>query len=151
VEARLAIGKTEGIAIRYKIALRLALIALPALYGPGRGCGTAKVSSRVPISSPSSHSVTLRWDASASAGVIGYNIYRSETSYGPYRKLNSTFVTGTSYKDVFVSAGETYYYGITAVGRGNSERRRAQQPLNGTVNPQVPTATPDSTGALIPR
>lgn len=41
------------------------------------------------------HSVSLRWPPSPSA-VVGYNVYRSATSGGPYTKLNLSLDAGTS-------------------------------------------------------
>jgi hypothetical protein len=65
---------------------------------------------------PTSHYVVLSWTASTTPGVIGYNIYRGTTSGGPYpTKLNSSPVTGTTYTDNTVQAGETYYYVATAI------------------------------------
>jgi hypothetical protein len=61
------------------------------------------------------HSVSLSWKASSSADVIGYNLYRSSISGGPYTALNGLLVTGTAYTDTAVQAGQTYYYVTTAV------------------------------------
>src|SRR5579875_3566845 len=41
------------------------------------------------------HSVSLSWKASSSADVMGYNVYRSSISGGPYMALNGLLVTGT--------------------------------------------------------
>jgi len=66
------------------------------------------------------HSVTLTWTASASPNVIGYNVYRGSASNGPYTKMNSLPVAGTTFTDYAVQAGQTYYYVATAVdGSGN--------------------------------
>ena len=51
----------------------------------------------------------------SAAGFSGYNVYRSTTSGGSGVKLNSSPVSGTSYTDNTVSAGNTYYYTVTAV------------------------------------
>ncbi|MBZ5579176.1 MAG: hypothetical protein LAP40_21660 [Acidobacteriia bacterium] len=67
------------------------------------------------------HSIALNWAASSSSGVSGYNIYRSTTSGGPYTKVNSSLVAGTTYYDVSVSAGVTYYYVATAVDGSGHE------------------------------
>ncbi len=58
--------------------------------------------------------VALSWDASLSQ-VIGYNVYRSLTTGGPYTKVNTDLVPGTTYLDVAVQHGVTYYYVATAV------------------------------------
>jgi fibronectin type 3 domain-containing protein len=59
--------------------------------------------------------VTLEWNASRSR-VIGYNVYRSGTSGGPYTQINSAPESATSYTDSTVVAGSTYFYVTTAVG-----------------------------------
>jgi fibronectin type 3 domain-containing protein len=48
--------------------------------------------------------------------VLGYDVYRGTTSGGESStSLNSTPISGTSYTDENVTAGETYYYVVTAV------------------------------------
>jgi len=74
------------------------------------GTGTAVVA----------HSVTLSWVASTST-VVGYNIYRSSVSGGPYALLNSTPNVGLGYTDTAVTAGQTYYYVVTAVDANGVE------------------------------
>jgi len=64
-----------------------------------------------------SHSATLTWTASTST-VIGYDVYRGTVSGGPYTLLNSSPVAATQYVDSTVSAGQTYYYVVTAVASG---------------------------------
>ena len=61
----------------------------------------------------------LSWSASASA--IGYNVYRGTAFGGPYVKVNPALVTGTSYRDLSVLAGQFYSYVATAVGSDNAE------------------------------
>ena len=66
------------------------------------------------------HSVDLSWTPSTSA-VVGYNIYRSGTSDGPYAKINSALNATTAYTDNAVQAGVTYYYVTTAVDASGVE------------------------------
>lgn len=61
-----------------------------------------------------SHFVTLSWTPSVSA-VAGYNVYRSETSGGPYSKLDPSIVAADFYTDASVLAGLTYYYVVQSV------------------------------------
>jgi len=64
------------------------------------------------------HSVALAWNPSTSA-VVGYNVYRSGTSGGPYTKINSVLDASTTYTDSSVQSGKTYYYVTTSVnGKG---------------------------------
>jgi Abnormal spindle-like microcephaly-assoc'd, ASPM-SPD-2-Hydin len=72
------------------------------------------------------HSVNLFWSSSASA-VVGYNVYRSATSGGPYNKLNSNVDASTSYVDSSVQAGTTYYYVSTAVDSSGVESGYSNQ------------------------
>ena len=66
------------------------------------------------------HSVALSWTASTSSNIVGYNVYRSTTSGGPYTSIQSS-VLGTSYTDATVSSGTTYYYVTAAVDTSNNE------------------------------
>ena len=66
------------------------------------------------------HSVDLSWSPSTSA-VVGYNIYRSGTSDGPYAKINPALNAATAYTDNTVQAGVTYYYVTTAVDASGVE------------------------------
>ena len=73
------------------------------------------------------HYVSLTWTASVSSNIAGYKIYRATVSGGPYTLLNSTPVTGTSYTDSSVTAGQTYYYVTTAVDISNNESAYSAQ------------------------
>jgi len=67
------------------------------------------------------HAVSLNWNASTSPLVAGYNVYRGTTSGGPYTKLSSSLISGTTFADKTVVAGKTYYYVCTAVDTTNNE------------------------------
>lgn len=67
------------------------------------------------------HSATVSWVASTSTNVTGYNVYRGAGSGGPYTKMNSSLVSGTSYKDTTVQTGETYYYVVTSLDSAGNE------------------------------
>jgi hypothetical protein len=73
-----------------------------------------------------SHSVSLRWRASASA-VAGYHIYRSTLSGGPYTKQTPSLVSGTAWRDTSVVAGQRYYYVVTAVDLSGQESGYSNQ------------------------
>jgi hypothetical protein len=70
--------------------------------------------------------VALSWNPSASI-VIGYNLYRGTQSGGPYSRLNSAVLSGTSYTDASVQSGDTYYYVSTAVNSSNVESAYSNQ------------------------
>ena len=63
------------------------------------------------------HSVTLTWKQSPSTSasrVVGYNVYRSVTSGGPFARI-ATRVVDPAYEDRSVNSGTTYFYVVTAV------------------------------------
>ncbi len=73
-----------------------------------------------------SHTVSLRWSPSASA-VVGYNVYRSSTSGGPFTKINPVLDASTNYVDTSVQGGTTYYYVSTAISTGGVESKYSNQ------------------------
>jgi len=76
---------------------------------------------------PAQHSVTLNWNASSSSNVVGYNIYRSSQSAGPYAKINSVLDPSTTEVDSNVQTGSTYYYVVTAVDSSGRESGYSNQ------------------------
>jgi hypothetical protein len=83
---------------------------------------------------PQPHSVDLSWTASQSPNIIGYNVYRSPTSGGPYTQINSGLGANTAYTDNSVTPGSTYYYVTTAVDSSNQESAYSNQSMA-----QIPT------------
>lgn len=63
----------------------------------------------------------INWNPSTSPNVIGYNVYRSTGSSGPFTLLNTTPFAGAPFTDNTGATCSTYYYGVTAVGTGNAE------------------------------
>lgn len=66
------------------------------------------------------HTASLSWNPSTSA-VAGYNAYRGTQAGGPYTKLNSSLVLGTSYADATVQSGQVYFYMVTSQDSLNTE------------------------------
>ncbi len=73
----------------------------------------------------SGHSVSLAWTP-ATSNVVGYYIYRSTVSGGPYTKLNASADTQSSFTDPDLTAG-TYYYVVTSVDSDNVESGYSNQ------------------------
>jgi Abnormal spindle-like microcephaly-assoc'd, ASPM-SPD-2-Hydin len=73
-----------------------------------------------------SHKVDLSWNPSTSA-VVGYNIYRSGNSGGPYSKINSALSATTTYTDDQVQSGVIYFYVTTAVDVNGTESTYSNQ------------------------
>lgn len=106
-----------------------AILILGTAFAIGCG-GTSSISSSTAPPPPpppsSSHSVVLNWTASASQAAA-YNVYRSQTSGGPYSLVNSTPVTQTTFTDSKVQASQTYYYVTTAVDSQGVESAYSNQ------------------------
>jgi fibronectin type 3 domain-containing protein len=60
----------------------------------------------------SGHNVALSW--TPASGVVGYFIYRSTVSGGPYTKLNAVLDTQPSFMDSGLQSGN-YFYVVTSV------------------------------------
>ncbi|MCD4796026.1 MAG: T9SS type A sorting domain-containing protein [Candidatus Cloacimonetes bacterium] len=58
------------------------------------------------------------WDE---VDVDGYNLYRSNSSSGPFEIINTALITGISFEDTNVTNGITYYYRLKAVKDVNFE------------------------------
>jgi fibronectin type 3 domain-containing protein len=59
--------------------------------------------------------------------VIGYRVYRSETSGSGFSALNGTTITALNYTDSTVSSGTTYYYVVTSVNSSGVESAYSNQ------------------------
>jgi hypothetical protein len=74
------------------------------------------------------HSVDLNWNASTSANIVGYNVYRGQASSGPYSKINAGgLVASTLYSDTSVANGMTYFYAATVVDSSGRESAHSNQ------------------------
>ena len=86
----------------------------------------ASTASNSPLSIPLSgsgvaaHKANLTWAPSTSA-VSGYNVYRGTQKGGPYTKETSSLVPGTTYTDLTVQTGLTYFYVLTSVQSNGAE------------------------------
>lgn len=76
---------------------------------------------------PSARTVTLSWNPSLSSDVSGYYIYRSATSGGPYSKVSPSLIRSTSFVDLDVVGGQTYYYVATTIDGNGAESTFSNQ------------------------
>jgi fibronectin type 3 domain-containing protein len=105
----------------------LLFVALAVLWISRCGhTGTSNAPAQNPAAAPTTHSATLSWDAGTSA-VVGYNVYRATQAGGAYTRLNSFLVSGTTYTDATVQAGQTYLYVVTAVDDRGLESVRSNK------------------------
>lgn len=77
---------------------------------------------------PQTHSVDITWDASTSATLQGYNVYRGTVSGGPYSKISQTLSTSTLlFTDATPVSGKQYFYVVTAVDTSGAESAASSQ------------------------
>lgn len=84
------------------------------------GCAGVATQSKGVSALVTSHSVMLSWNPSTSV-VVGYRVYRSLQSGAFYTLLTSSLVPGTSFEDLAIDKGTTYYYVVTAVDSQSRE------------------------------
>lgn len=94
--------------------LVLALLATITTSGCIGLTGSSKAALNSP-SAPAGHFVTLTWTSSHS-DVAAYNVYRSQSAIGPFKRLATIVAVKTQFIDKTVEVGKTYYYVITSVG-----------------------------------
>ncbi|HET6930537.1 MAG TPA: choice-of-anchor D domain-containing protein [Candidatus Acidoferrum sp.] len=61
------------------------------------------------------YAATLSWTASSSSGVAGYRVYRATLPGETFSQVSTALVTGTTYTDSSVVAGDSYVYEVKAV------------------------------------
>lgn len=66
--------------------------------------------------------ISLNWqvpkgniDNSSASGILGYNVYRSESENESAKLITKTPVSGNTFDDAFFEFGKTYYYFVRAV------------------------------------
>ena len=91
----------------------LCFIGNPFVTFPGTLEGPPSAPKDVTIS-PGYFKLNLSWRRNYEDDVIGYNVYRGETSGGPYNRINNELVD-TFFTDTMVESGVWYYYVVTAV------------------------------------
>lgn len=69
--------------------------------------------------------IHLFWDATSTDNTVAYNIYRGNTSDGPFARINPAPVFSTTYAyELNAACGD--YYAVTAVARDGSESSYSQ-------------------------
>lgn len=88
-----------------------------AIYVALMGDPTLRMDQLAPPSNPTATSagttVNLNWDASPDP-VLGYYVYRATSAAGPFTRLTSSLISGTSFTDIDVALGG-YTYMVRAV------------------------------------
>jgi len=88
---------------------------------------------------PSGNGVVLNWSLSTDS-VAGYHIYRATSPIGPYTRLTSSLITGTTFTDLAVPAG-SYTYMARAVALQTNPSGTYYNPSQGVFASVSVTAT----------
>lgn len=84
--------------------------------------------------------VSLTWGVNPDARVTGYNLCRSETSGGPYEKLNDSPIHGNSFMDTLLVLETAYYYTLASVdAEANESALSAEVSATPTLRSAPPT------------
>ncbi len=60
------------------------------------------------IVTPNGNNIDITWSASLD-NVVGYNVYRADSLYGMFSKINSSYITGTNFTDNAPLQGSNVY------------------------------------------
>ncbi len=92
-------------------------------------------------------SVRLTWEPVTGTDIAGYNVYRSSSPDGSYTRISTDPVTGDTYTDDTVPAGDAaYYYYLTATDADGSESTPSD--VVSAVPGQVRLFIPDARGEV---
>ncbi|GAH75779.1 unnamed protein product, partial [marine sediment metagenome] len=99
------------------------------------------------VATSGNEEVTLNWDDNSEGDLDGYNVYRSETSSGPYSQINVSLVATSDYTDTELTYDVTYYYVVRAVDLTSNESGDSNEDsaVANNITPAAPTglvATP---------
>lgn len=67
------------------------------------------------------YELQLDWDDNPEPGILGYKVFRSEVSGGPYELIHTGLVEDSEYLDGGLVVGNTYYYVLLARDSGGNE------------------------------
>jgi glycosidase len=108
------------------------------------------------VTSSGASFIALGWDANGEPDLYRYEVWRSQTSGGPYTKIANVPAGTTQYTDSAVTTGATYYYVLTAQDTSFNrspysaqvQAQAEQRMVAVTFNVTVP-ATTDETGRAV--
>lgn len=81
---------------------------------------------------PTEATVLVEWSTASELDTAGFNVYRSDTPDGPFRRVNEQLIPAAPdpliggsyvYTDTNVIAGQTYYYELEDVETGGTTTR----------------------------
>jgi fibronectin type 3 domain-containing protein len=128
-------GLTDGTAYYYQVA---AVNAGVTSARSSEVSATPRVQPPLGLTvAPGNTKITLTW--TTSAGATSYNVYRGTSTGGEGANPIASGVTSTSFTDIGLTNGTTYYYQVTAVNAGGESSRSAEVSAAPVGPPSAPT------------
>jgi len=87
-----------------------------------------------------SNGIALDWADNSEPDLAGYEVYRATTAGGPYTKITTNRVSGSSYTDSSVSTNTPYYYIVKAADQINQLSPASNEVSATPTAPTSPTA-----------
>lgn len=87
-----------------------------------------------------SSQVALQWSPVSDSSLMGYKVYRSDSSTGPFTQISPGLVSGTSYTDTSVPSNPTEYYRVEAVNSSGDSEGTGVAATLGTVGTPPPVS-----------
>ena len=139
-------SRLEGTAFRY-VGQRVETVTLaghalelrglpspPAVFTYAHSFPPDVPSGLIAVPSLAPPAIDLSWEASASADLLGYNVYRRDAAGAAFKLLNPTPVPSPSFRDQTVVPGRLYTYRVTALDR-HHKRSAPSSEVQETVTP----------------
>lgn len=82
----------------------------------------------------------LDWSDNAEPNILGYKLFRSTTSGGPYTQLNAALLTSSDYQDTGLTNDVAYYYVVVARDANGNESAQSAEATGTPVD--LPPAAP---------
>jgi hypothetical protein len=94
-------------------------------------CQTANVQQAASPSTPKMGQVVIQWPTEQAPDVYGFNIYRSDSSQGPFTRVNSDIISAATgkgkdhyrYVDKPLELGRTYFYYIESISYAGQKKK----------------------------
>jgi fibronectin type 3 domain-containing protein len=145
-------GLSNGSTYYYKVSALNAIGESPLSNERSATPATIPGAPNLSSANAGNNTVTLTWSAPTSNGgspVTGYRVYRSTTSGA--ETLLTTLGNLTSFSDIGVTNGTTYYYKVSTVnglGEGLPSGERSAMPVTTAQAPTLMTAVPGNSVTL---
>ena len=137
----------KGVFVSLSVALFLFLSACGSNSTGGGTGGRPPLAPAGLTATPGNTEVTLTW--SASSGATNYNVTRATVSGGPFTQISPPMLTATTYVDMGLTNGTTYFYYVTAVnsfGESANSKEASAIPNPPVQIPPVPTGLQAAAG-----